>query len=159
MAKNQSIAEKVELLIEPVINDLGYLLWNLEYVKEGNEYYLRITIDNDKGCNIDDCEKVSNAVEPVLDESDPIEQAYILEVSTPGLERELCKPWHFEQCLGETIDIKLFTKDEYGKKEHTGVLKEYNKDELTIDEDGNAVKIKCSTISKANLHFDFDEII
>ena len=159
MAKNQSIVEKVEQLIEPTINDLGYLLWDIEFCKEGSEYYLRITIDNENGCNIDDCEKVSNAVEPILDMKDPIEQTYILEVSSPGLERQLTKPWHFEQCIGIKIDVKLFTKDSYGQKEHTGVLKSYTEDNLTLLENENEINIKCDTISKANIHFDFDEVL
>ncbi len=157
MAKNQTIVDKVEEIISPVISDLGYLLWNTEFVKEGSEYYLRITIDSENGCGLDDCEKVSRAIDPILDELDPIQQAYNLEVSSPGLERELCKDWHFELCIGETIDVKLFTKDETGSKAHTGILEEYNDDYIVITENEEKIKIENKNIGKANIHFDYSE--
>lgn len=157
MAKNQTIVEKVENIIGTKIAELGYLLWNTEFVKEGSEYYLRITIDSENGCDLDDCEKVSKAIDPILDEYDPIEQPYNLEVSSPGLERDICKPWHYELCIGENIDVKLFSPDEYGTKLHTGILKSYNDEYLIIDENGLEVKILNKNIGKSNIHFDYSE--
>ena len=95
MAKGANIAEKVEALIRPCISELGYRIWDVEYVKEGAEWYLRVTIDSDDGIGIDDCERVSRAINPIIDEADPIEDFYYLEVSSPGIERVLRRPEHF----------------------------------------------------------------
>ena len=89
MAKGANIAEKVEALIRPCISELGYRIWDVEYVKEGTEWYLRVTLDSDSGIGIDDCERVSRAINPIIDEANPIEDFYYLEVSSPGIERVL----------------------------------------------------------------------
>lgn len=104
----KNIAATVSELIAPVAEELGYYLWDVEFVKEGSRYILRVTIDSDEGINIDDCEKMHRAIDPVLDEADPIENAYYLEVSSPGIERELRTDEHIMLCVGETVEVKLY---------------------------------------------------
>lgn len=92
------IAAAVTKLAEPLAEELGYFLWDVEYVKEGSEMYLRITIDSEEGITIEDCEKMHRAIDPILDEADPIDEAYHLEISSPGIERELKNDMHVEAC-------------------------------------------------------------
>ena len=158
MAKGYSIAERVEALVEPCITELGYRIWDVEYVKEGAEWYLRITLDSDDGIDIDDCEKVSRAINPIIDEADPIEDFYYLEVSSPGLERVLRKPEHFEASLGSEVEIRLFAPDENKKKSYNGILSAYDEESLIIDMDQTSQKIPMSKISKVQTVFDFSSI-
>ena len=158
MAKGYSIAERVEALVEPCITELGYRIWDVEYVKEGTEWYLRITLDSDDGIDIDDCEKVSRAINPIIDEADPIDDFYYLEVSSPGLERVLRKPEHFEASLGSEVEIRLFAPDENKKKSYNGILSAYDDESLTIDADQTSQKIPMSKISKVQTVFDFSSI-
>ena len=116
MAKGANIAEKVEALIRPCISELGYRIWDVEYVKEGTEWYLRVTLDSDSGIGIDDCERVSRAINPIIDEANPIEDFYYLEVSSPGIERVLRRPEHFAASIGCDVEISLFAPDERKKK-------------------------------------------
>ena len=158
MAKGISIAERVEALVTPCITELGYRVWDVEYVKEGAEWYLRITLDSDDGIDIDDCEKVSRAINPIIDEADPIEDFYYLEVSSPGLERVLRKTEHFEASIGEEIEIRLFAPDENKKKAYEGTLVAYTEEELTVDVAGELLKIPNGKISKVQTVFDFSSI-
>ena len=105
--KNLSVEAKIENLLEPIINNLGYILYDVQYIKEGKDYYLRITIDKNGGISIEDCENVNNAIDNPLDVADIIQDSYILEVSSPGIERVLRKHWHFEKQLGLYVIIKL----------------------------------------------------
>ena len=158
MAKNTGIAEAVSEFVKPMVEKMGYVLWDIKFVKEGAGYCLRVTIDSENGVGVSDCEKVSRAIDPVLDEKDPIEQSYTLEVETPGIERELTKKWHYEKCVGETIDVKLFTQDESGSKSHVGVLKSIEDDVVTIVENNEEKKFNLKQIAKSNIHFDFTDI-
>ena len=161
MAKGQkNIAQQVQSLIQPTVNDLGYSLWDVEYVKEGASYYLRITIDSENGISIDDCEKVHRAIEPTLDSADPIEGAYYLEVSSPGIERVLRTEEHFIAMSGETIVVHLFTAVD-GKKIFKGTL-------LGVDEEnGNIVlaegekeyEFTARSIARAHLYYDFEQAV
>lgn len=132
--KLANIEEKVEKLIEPIIQKIGYELYDTEYAKEGKNYFLRIYIDNKKGIDLNDCEKVNNAINDKLDEANYIKDQYYLEVSSPGIERILRKEKHLKQNIGKQINIKLFKKDESGKKEYTGELKKYNEQNITIEQ-------------------------
>ena len=125
----RGVAERVRGIIEPVAEELGYYLWNVEYVKEGADYILRVTIDNDEGITIDDCERMTRAIDPVLDEHDPIEDSYLLEVSSPGIERELTRDDHFALCVGEKVEVRLFAPVD-GSRIWVGILGE-------LDEEGN----------------------
>ena len=128
------IEEKVEELIKDKIENIGYSLYDVEYAKEGPNYYLRIFIDSENGIDLNDCEKVSNEINEKLDEADYIKEQYYLEVSSPGVERVLRKDRHLEQNIGKQVEAKLFKKDENGSKNYIGELKEFNEETVTIDE-------------------------
>lgn len=119
------IAEKVYSLVKETVESCGVTLWDVRFVKEGASHYLRIFIDKPEGININDCTDVSHAVDPIIDEADPIDCPYYLEVCSPGIERELTRPEHFTASIGKTVTIKLF-KALDGKKEFIGVLKSYD---------------------------------
>ena len=102
------IEEKVESLIESKVQELGYILYDVEYVKEGKDYFLRIYIDNEKGITLDDCENVSNNITELLDQADYIKEQYFLEVSSPGVERVLKKDKHLQNNIGAKVQVKLF---------------------------------------------------
>ena len=128
------IEERVEELIKEKIENIGYSLYDVEYAKEGPNYYLRIFIDSEKGIDLDDCEKVSNEINEKLDEADYIKEQYFLEVSSPGIERVLRKDRHLEQNIGMQVEVKLFKKDENGNKNYIGELKKFDEQTVTIDE-------------------------
>ena len=137
------IEERVEELIKDKIENIGYNLYDVEYAKEGPNYYLRIFIDNEKGIDLNDCEKVSNEINEKLDEADYIKEQYYLEVSSPGVERILRKDRHLEQNIGKQVEAKLFKKDENGNKNYIGELKKFDEQTVTIDE----VKIERKNIA------------
>jgi len=149
-----NITAKVTELVENIIIDLGYDLYDVEYLKEGKDYILRITIDNDEGINIEDCEKVSNAINDILDSADYIKDQYNLEVSSPGLERILKKDKHFEKQIGNEIYIKLY-KSVNGLKEVQGVLKEYSPEKLILDVKDEKIEIECKDIAIAKTIFNW----
>lgn len=126
------IEEKVEKLVKPKIEEIGYELYDVEYSKEGKDYFLRIFIDKDKGIDLNDCEKVTNAISDLLDEADYIKEQYFLEVSSPGIERVLKKDKHLEQNIGKEVEIKLFKKDTFGQKEYVGKLGDFDEKTITI---------------------------
>ena len=122
------IEDKIENRISKIIQDLGYKLYDVQYVKEGKDYYLRIFIDKQEGIDLNDCEKVNNEINNLLDEADYIKEQYFLEVSSPGIERTLRKEKHFIKSIDAKILVKLYNKAENGKKEIEGILREYNKE-------------------------------
>lgn len=128
------IEERVEELIKDKIENIGYSLYDVEYAKEGPNYYLRIFIDSEKGIDLNDCEKVSNEINEKLDEADYIKEQYFLEVSSPGVERILRKDIHLEQNIGKQVEVKLFKKDANGQKNYIGELKNFNEETIIIDE-------------------------
>lgn len=154
-AKN--IAGRVKELLEPTVNGLGYVLWDVEYVKEGAEWFLRITLDSEDGININDCEKVHMEISPMLDEADPIEGSYRLEVSSPGIERDLKNSMHYNACIGWDVEVKLFTAFE-GRKSIKGILAGYDEEnnKFTINENGNDIILEKSLVSKIKTVYDFD---
>lgn len=158
MAKTANIASVAEKIITPCVEELRYRVWDVEFVKEGAGWYLRITIDADDGIDIDDCEKVSRAISPLLDEADPIEQNYTLEVSSPGLERTLRTPQHFAACIGEEIEVRLYSPDESGRKAYKGTLVSSDDERFTIETDGTEKTFEISKTAKANVFFDFTDI-
>lgn len=126
------IEEKVEELLKETIEKLGYNLYDVEYVKEGPNYYLRVYIDNEKGIDLNDCEKVSNAIDEMLDKANIIKDQYYLEVSSPGIERVLRKDRHLQENIGNQIEIKLFKKDEKGSKDYIGELLKFDQEVVSI---------------------------
>ncbi len=127
-----SIEEKVENLIQSKVEETGCELYDVEYVKEGKNHILRVFIDKETGINVEDCEKVNNAINDILDEANYIKDSYYLEVSSPGIERLLRKDKHLKQNIGSEINVKLFKKDEEAKKEYQGILKEFDENTITI---------------------------
>ncbi len=124
------ITEQVWQFSEPLVEACGCTLWDVEYVREGGEWFLRLYIDKESGVNIDDCEAVSRTVDPVLDEKDPIPESYRFEVCSAGLERALKRPSDFERFMDEPILVKLY-RPKNGCKEFAGVLKAYNDGDVT----------------------------
>ena len=153
----KNIASTVRELVEPTVEALGYALWDVEYVKEGAFFYLRFTIDSEDGIDITDCEKVHRAIEPVIDEADPIENFYYLEVSSPGIERTLRTDAHFAWAVGERIVAKLFTAVD-GKKELCGRLLSFAEGMLTLEIGEETVSLPRDAVSRATLYYDFDSI-
>lgn len=131
------IEEKIEELVTKPITDLGYRVYDVMYVKEGKDNFLRIFIDNDKGISLDDCEKVNDAITDMLDEADLIKDQYFLEISSPGVERNIRKDKHFEESIGKEVNIKLFKPLENKEKEITGILKNFDKETVKIETDKN----------------------
>ena len=153
--KRGNIASVCRKLLEKTIVDMGYMLWDLEYVKEGSDYYLRITIDKEDGITIDDCEAVHQAVDPLLDEADPIPDSYHLEVSSPGIERELRTEEHFLAMLGSEVEVRLFHAVD-GKKSYTGILEGYADDTIRLTTAEGPVAVKRADVSRAMTIYDFD---
>ena len=146
MSQGNNIETKVQNLLEPVIKNLNYSLYDVQYLKEGKDFYLRITIDKPEGISIQDCEKVNDAINDILDEANFIKDGYFLEVSSPGLERNLRKPEHFEAQIGNKIKIKLFkTIDK--KKEFEGILLKYTENELELEIESEKLSFENSNIA------------
>lgn len=142
-------AEKVYKLIKDTVENQGVSLWDVRFLKEGASWYLRVFIDKPEGISIDDCTNVSHAIDPIIDEADPIDVSYFLEVCSPGTERELTRQNHFEACVGKTVKIKLY-KALDGVKELTGILKDAA-DTVTIETEGGEYELSYKDISKARL--------
>ncbi len=140
-----SIEEKIEALVKEKIENIGYELYDVEYAKEGKNYFLRIFIDKPEGIDIEDCEKVNNEINDILDTADYIKEQYFLEVSSPGIERVLKKDRHLKQNIGKEVQIKLFKKDEQGRKEIQGTLKAFDAEYIILEDD---VKIERKNISQ-----------
>lgn len=153
MASN-NIETKVHNLLEKIIQDMGYELYDVRYEKEGKDYYLRIIIDKSEGIDINDCEKVNNAINDILDEADYIKEQYFLEVSSPGLERILRKEKHFLSQIGNEISVKLF-KPINKQKELIGILEEYNESEIVLKQDNEFIKIDLKDIALVKTTFDW----
>ena len=150
MKSVKGIVQTLHPVIEEVAKDLGYSIWDLEYVKEGTEWYLRITIDSENGIGIVDCEKMSRAIDPVLDEHNVIEDAYHLEVSSPGIERDIKTDYHMTVCMGQKIAIKLYAPIN-GAQSYIGVLNGYDEESVTVDD----IQIPRKSIAKMNVYFEF----
>lgn len=144
-----NVAQKVYSLIEETVLEQGVTLWDVKFLKEGASWYLRIFIDKDDGISIDDCTNVSHAIDAIIDEADPIDVPYYLEVCSPGLERELTRDFHFSKMIGEKVKIKLY-KALDGKKEFIGILKDSG-EVITLETENGIVTFTLKEISKANL--------
>ncbi len=143
----KSIKDTVRELIEPTVNSLGYRIWDVLYSKIGADYHLEITIDKDGGIDIDDCEKVHRAIDPIIDEADPIEDFYYLEVSSPGIERELRTDEHIALSLGQRVEAKLFAEKD-GRKSVKGILTAYDGGALTVKENELDIVLEKKEIAK-----------
>ena len=143
------VADKVYNLIKDTVKSQGVTLWDVKYLKEGASYYLRVFIDKPDGVSIDDCTNVSHAIDPIIDEADPIDGSYYLEVCSAGLTRELLKPEHFEYAIGKKVKIKLF-KGLNGSKTVEGKLLSYG-EEIKLLCENEEIIIDKKLISKVNV--------
>ncbi len=148
----KTVRETVREAIEPTVKELGYSIWDITYSKIGADYHLEITIDSEEGINIEDCEKVHRAIDPILDECDPIEGFYYLEVSSPGVERELRTEEHIVKSIGEKVEAKLFTAKN-GTKSILGRLESYEEGVAVISTEIGQVELQRSEISKLTTVF------
>ncbi len=155
MAEGSTVS-KVRQLAQPICDELGLFLWDVRFEKEGATWYLRVIIDKDGGINMDDCEALHRPLNKLLDETDPIEQFYVFEVSSPGLARALTRPEHFEVCIGDEIKVKFF-KARNGEKEIIRVLADYNDGQITVvDENGNQEVLPLAECASVKLNDDAD---
>lgn len=156
MKQKKNIAETVRELAQPLADQFGYFLWDVEYVREGADMILRITIDNDSetGITIEDCEKMHRAIDPILDEADPIEEAYMLAVSSPGVERVLTRPEHFEICAGEDVMLKFFAAVD-GVKSLRATLVGLENDEIVVTVGEEEKRFARKIVAKCETVFDW----
>ena len=146
-----NVADKVYDIVNPIVSSLGLTLWDVRFLKEGASWFLRVFIDKEGGVTIDDCADVSHAIDPVIDEADPIDKQYYLEVCSPGIERELTRDWHFIAAQGKRVRIKLFSALD-GKKEFCGTLK-VEDDGISLITDEGEIKTERSKIAKAFIEY------
>ena len=154
MSKRENYELAAERLLGPIVERLGVDIYDVEYVKEGSDWYLRVYIDKPEGVNINDCVEVNRAFSDALDEEDFIEESYILEVSSPGLGRTLKKDRHLQHSIGEEVEIKTY-KPIDKVKEFSGVLKSFDSENLTIENEEGERTFARSEIAVIRLALDF----
>ena len=158
MAKQSggNTAQRVEALVRPTVEGMGLRLWDVVFEKEGPDWYLRVLIDKDGTMDTDTCADVSHALDPILDEADPIDQSYYLEVGSPGLGRKLTRPEHYTAVQGQKISVKLYKANENGAKEFSGILTGREGTTVTLDTDNGPVAFEVNAASSVNLCDDED---
>ena len=150
------VTELVAQFSKPIVEEHGCSLWDVEYVKEGADMYLRITIDSEEGINIEDCEKMHRAIDPLLDEADPIEEAYHLEISSPGIERELKCDMHIQACEDWDVELRLYAPID-GAKVYLGVLKGLDAEgRVVLDCNGTEKSFAREAIALLRTHYEFE---
>ena len=147
-----SLEKKIEDLVKTIIENLGYKVYDVMYQKEGKDNYLRIFIDSPKGIDLNDCERVNDSVNDILDEKDYIKAQYYLEISSPGLERNLRRDEQFLESIGKKIEVHLYNSVN-GNKVITGILNEFNEKDILIDD----IKIDKSNIASAKTIYNWEE--
>ena len=150
----KKVTETVRELALPVVEENGCKLWDVEYVREGGEWFLRLYIDKDGGVDISDCEAISRAVDPILDEKDPVPDSYNFEVCSAGLERQLKRPSDFAQFMGSSVSVKLF-RPVNGAKEFVGTLTGYEDGAVTIEAAGATHTFQKNEVAQVRLHVEF----
>ncbi len=153
MSKRETYEAKTEELILPLLDRAGFELWDVEYVKEGGEYYLRAFIDKEGGITIDDCVLISRQLSDLLDEEDFIDDPYTLEVSSPGLGRTLKKEKEFLRCIGRKVELKTYRPID-GTKDFDGLLEAYEKERITITTDGGSRSFDGKDVAAVKLAID-----
>lgn len=149
-----NIEERTEKIIKPIIQNLGYSIYDIQYVKEGKDYYLRIFIDSKNGIGLEDCEKVNNAITDILDEKDYIKESYFLEISSPGIERILRKEQHLKDNIGNKVSVSLF-KPLDKSKQIIGTLEKFDNENIYI-KDKDVLKIERKNISLIKTVYDWN---
>ncbi|MBO6052405.1 MAG: ribosome maturation factor RimP [Clostridia bacterium] len=158
MKQSKNVAALVRELVLPLCEEFGYILWDVEYVKEGADMILRITIDTDAegGISIDDCERLHRAVDPLLDEADPIEESYMLAVSSPGVERVLTEPFHFSRMAGSDVVLKFYTAVDGSKTLRARLIGlDEETGEIVVDKDGEEKRFPRKSVAKCETVFDW----
>lgn len=148
------VTEIVAAFARPIVEEKGCSLWDVEYVREGSEQFLRVYIDKKGGVSIDDCEAVARAIDPILDEKDPIAESYHFEVCSAGIERALKRPQDFEQFMGSPILIKLY-RPHNGLKEIPGILRGYEEGRITVEAGKETVTFEKSQVALCRLRVEF----
>ena len=148
------VTELVAEFAKPIVEEAGCTLWDVEYVREGAERYLRVYIDKDGGIDIDDCEKVHRAIDPILDEKDPIAESYHFEVCSAGIERPLKRPSDFQQFMGSPILVKLY-RPKNGLKEIPGILRGYEDGKVTVEAGKETITFEKSEVALVRLRVEF----
>ena len=148
------VTEFVASFAKPVVEQHGCELWDVEYVREGSDYFLRLYIDKEGGVDINDCEAISRAVDPILDEKDPIQESYHFEVCSAGLERALKRPSDFERFMGSAVTVKLY-RPRNGLKEIPGVLKGYENGRVTLEAGKETITFEKSEVALVRLRVEF----
>ena len=152
--ERMKITDQVAQFAEPVVTAHGCSLWDVEYVREGDQYFLRLYIDKEGGVNIDDCEAISRAVDPLLDRYDPIPESYHFEVCSAGLERALKRPSDFQRFMGAPITVKLY-RPRNGLKEFAAVLRGYEDGVLTVEAGKETITFQKSEVALVRLRVEF----
>jgi len=153
MSKSEAYVARVEELLKPIVEANGLTIYDVEYIKEGSEWYLRAYIDKQEGVHIDDCVVVSRAMSELLDEDDLIQEGYIFEVSSPGLGRTLKKDKHFEWSMGEEVEIRTY-KAINKQKEFVGLLKSYDSNSITIETEDENIVFSRADVARVRLALD-----
>lgn len=148
------ITEQVASFAQPIVESHGCSLWDVEYVREGSERFLRLYIDKEGGVNINDCEAIARAVDPILDEKDPIPESYHFEVCSAGLERPLKRPGDFEKFMGSPILVKLY-RPRNGLKEIPGILRGYEDGKVTVEAGKETITFEKSEVALVRLRVEF----
>ena len=144
------IAQRVYALAQPVAERQGLEIWDVEYLREAGQWFLRVYIDKDGGVGIDDCERFSRELDPILDEDDPISESYVFEVSSAGAERVLKRPSDFERFIGSTVEVKLYRNAD-GRKDYIGTLVSYEDGAVTIDAAGTPLRFEKDNLAQVRL--------
>lgn len=145
------LTDKVSEIARPIVEEEGCTLWDVEYVREAGTWYLRVFIDKDGGVSIDDCERVSRRLDPILDEEDPIPDSYVFEVGSAGADRELKRPCDFEQFMGSEIEVKLF-RPVGGSKHYTGTLAAYENGTVSLAQGETILNFTKDQIAQVRLY-------
>ena len=148
------VTDLVTRFAQPIVEQFGCTLWDVEYVREGAERFLRVYIDKDGGVDIDDCEKIHRAIDPVLDEKDPLAESYHFEVCSAGIERALKRPQDFERFMGSPILVKLY-RPRNGLKEIPGMLRGYENGKLTVEAGKETITFEKSEVALVRLRVEF----
>ena len=148
------ITEQVTLFAQPIVEQFGCTLWDVEYVREGSERFLRLFIDKDGGVDITDCEKIHRAVDPILDEKDPIAESYHFEVCSAGIERALKRPGDFARFMNSAVLVKLY-RPRNGLKEIPGILRGYEEGRVTVEAGKETITFEKSEVALVRLRVEF----
>ena len=149
------ITDKVTELALPVVEEEGCSLWDVEYVREAGSWYLRVFIDKEGGVGIDDCERISRRLDPILDEADPIPDSYVFEVGSAGAERELKRPRDFEQFMGSEVEVRLYRPVD-GSKHYTGTLTGYEDGAVTLTQGEKTLRFTKEQVAQVRLYVSFN---